>query len=91
MDVSGIYCLLDMAPVLCCPILCVSLLRMPTTNTNGFLIEQFALLETYYIVARLLQEFVTIESRDESEWEELSALAMTCKNGVRVSLQPAND
>lgn len=49
-------------------------------------IEQFALMETYYIVARMVQTFATIETRDGCEWMELYALAMTCKNGVKVSL-----
>lgn len=49
-------------------------------------IEQFALLETYYIITRLLQTFETMESRDDSEWEELPALAVTCKDGVHVSM-----
>lgn len=51
--------------------------------------EQFALLETYYIIARLVQAFEAIDSRDSREWMELSALATTCKNGVHVSIQRA--
>lgn len=49
-------------------------------------LEQFALFETYYIVARILQRFATMGSRDDDEWMELSALATTCSNGVHVGL-----
>lgn len=49
-------------------------------------VEQFALLETYYIVARLVQTFNSMDSGDQREWMELSALATTCKNGVRVTM-----
>ncbi|KAI9896714.1 hypothetical protein N3K66_008886 [Trichothecium roseum] len=53
--------------------------------------QQFALLESHYIIARLVQAFASMTSRDETEeWMELSALAMTCRNGVEVSLHRAS-
>lgn len=38
-------------------------------------------------MARMVQKFEGLESRDEREWIELYALAMTCKNGVNVGLK----
>lgn len=58
-------------------------------TSTYYLIEQFALLEAYYLVARLVQKFDRMESCDEREWMELSALATTCKNGVLVRLHPS--
>jgi hypothetical protein len=51
------------------------------------LIEQFALFEIYYIVARLVQEIRLMESQDNQEWMEQTALALTCKNGVIVNIR----
>lgn len=42
-------------------------------------------MESYYIVARLVQTFATLESRDEREWTEMYALAMCSKNGTQVA------
>lgn len=52
------------------------------------IIEQVALLEIQYIVARLVQNFEKIESQDGRDWEEIIALATTCKNGVNVHMIP---
>ncbi|KAK0388097.1 hypothetical protein NLU13_4341 [Sarocladium strictum] len=51
--------------------------------------QQFALTETYYVMARMVQRFATIESRDDREWQEREALAITCRHGVSVSLTRA--
>ncbi|KAH7175396.1 cytochrome P450 [Dactylonectria macrodidyma] len=48
--------------------------------------QQHALLETHYIVARMVQTFKTLESRDEDEWTELYALTLCSKNGARVAV-----
>ncbi|KAH7019049.1 cytochrome P450 [Ilyonectria destructans] len=48
--------------------------------------QQYALLETHYVVARMAQTFKTLESRDEEEWMELYALALCSKNGTRVAV-----
>ena len=39
------------------------------------------------MVARMVQTFSSMEAIDEGPWQELYALAMTCKNGVRVRLE----
>ena len=49
-------------------------------------IEQLALLETHYLVARMVQRFESIESQDERAWTELFALATTCRYGAKVKL-----
>jgi hypothetical protein len=49
------------------------------------MIEQYALLETHYVVARLVQTYTQLESRDDKEWMELYALALCSKNGTRVA------
>jgi glycine cleavage system protein P-like pyridoxal-binding family len=48
-------------------------------------IEQYALLETHYVVARMAQTYTQLESRDDEEWMELYALALCSKNGARVA------
>ncbi|CAM1502446.1 Fc.00g044300.m01.CDS01 [Cosmosporella sp. VM-42] len=48
--------------------------------------QQYALLESYYIVARMTQTYKTLESRDEADWAELYALAMCSKNGTKVAV-----
>ncbi|KAI5464894.1 cytochrome P450 [Mariannaea sp. PMI_226] len=48
--------------------------------------QQYALLETYFVVARMVQTFKTMESRDEQEWMELYALALCSKGGTRVAV-----
>nr|WGZ60655.1 cytochrome P450 [Fusarium tricinctum] len=47
--------------------------------------QQYALLETHYVVARLVQTYTQLESRDDKEWMELYALALCSKNGTRVA------
>ncbi|KAH6606164.1 hypothetical protein Trco_005317 [Trichoderma cornu-damae] len=51
--------------------------------------QRFALLETHYLVSRMVQTFDAMKASDDTEWVELYALATTCKNGVRVSLAKA--
>ncbi|KAH6894498.1 cytochrome P450 [Thelonectria olida] len=48
--------------------------------------QQYALLETHYVVARMVQTFKTMQSRDDEEWMELYALALCSKNGTRVAV-----
>ncbi|ATY59283.1 cytochrome P450 alkane [Cordyceps militaris] len=48
--------------------------------------QQIALLESQYLVARMVQTFRTMDSRESRDWEELFALAITCKHGVKVKL-----
>ncbi|RGP60629.1 n-alkane-inducible cytochrome p450 [Fusarium longipes] len=47
--------------------------------------QQYALLETHYVVARMVQTYTQLESRDDEEWMELYALALCSKNGTRVA------
>lgn len=47
--------------------------------------EQYALLETHYVVARMAQTYTQLESCDDEEWMELYALALCSKNGTRVA------
>ncbi|KAF4997806.1 hypothetical protein FGRMN_3600 [Fusarium graminum] len=47
--------------------------------------QQYALLETHYVVARMAQTYTQLESRDDGEWMELYALALCSKNGTRVA------
>ncbi|KAF9769799.1 hypothetical protein IL306_012728 [Fusarium sp. DS 682] len=47
--------------------------------------QQYALLETHYVVARMVQTYRELESRDEKEWMELYALALCSKNGCRMA------
>ncbi|KAH7271076.1 cytochrome P450 [Fusarium solani] len=47
--------------------------------------QQYALLETHYIVARMAQTYTQLESRDDRDWMELYALALCSKNGTRVA------
>ncbi|KAL7898335.1 cytochrome P450 [Trichoderma sp. SZMC 28014] len=51
--------------------------------------QKFALLETHYLVSRMVQTFETIKTNEDTEWVELYALATTCKDGVNVSLKRA--
>lgn len=53
--------------------------------SNGHGIEQYALLETHYVVARMAQTYTLLESRDDGDWMELYALALCSKNGTRVA------
>ncbi|KAJ4326148.1 hypothetical protein N0V84_003198 [Fusarium piperis] len=47
--------------------------------------QQYALLETHYVVARMAQTYTLLESRDDRDWMELYALALCSKNGTRVA------
>ena len=51
--------------------------------------QQLALTETSYTVARLLQEFSGIESRDDRDWTEKLTITMSNRNGVQIALFPA--
>lgn len=51
--------------------------------------EKFALLETHYLVSRMVQTFEAMKTNEDTEWIELYALATTCKDGVNVSLKRA--
>ncbi|OAA79127.1 Cytochrome P450 [Akanthomyces lecanii RCEF 1005] len=48
--------------------------------------QQIALLEAHYLVARMVQTFLTMASQESRGWEELFALATTCKHGVNVKM-----
>jgi cytochrome P450 len=50
--------------------------------------QQFALTELAYTTVRLLQEFETVESRDDSPWQELFMTSVAVKTGCQVSLIP---
>ncbi|RSL45695.1 hypothetical protein CEP54_014170 [Fusarium duplospermum] len=47
--------------------------------------QQYALLETHYVVARMAQTYTRLDSRDDRDWMELYALALCSKNGTRVA------
>ncbi|KAM3511723.1 hypothetical protein MY11210_004613 [Beauveria gryllotalpidicola] len=49
--------------------------------------QQMALLESHYLVARMVQTFQTMASQESRDWEELFALATTCKHGVQVRMK----
>ncbi|KAH7117039.1 cytochrome P450 alkane hydroxylase [Dendryphion nanum] len=49
--------------------------------------QNFALTETGYVIVRLLQEFGTIESRDEEPWREKLTLICTGLGGCKVGLR----
>ena len=50
--------------------------------------QQFALAEASYTIVRLLQEFDSIDNRDDSPWAEKIHLTLSIKNGVQVALVP---
>ena len=50
--------------------------------------QQYALSEASYTTVRLLQEFKTIESRDDQPWTEWLTLTCTSLNGAKVALTP---
>lgn len=50
-------------------------------------LEQYALMETQYVVARIVQTYTELQSRDDEDWMELYALALSSKNGTRVALK----
>ncbi|MCJ1415307.1 hypothetical protein MMC32_001639 [Xylographa parallela] len=51
--------------------------------------QQFALTEASYTTIRLMQEFKTLESRDDRPWTEYLTLTCTGLHGAKVSLTPA--
>jgi cytochrome P450 len=50
--------------------------------------QQKATLEASYVVARMLQEFQNIESRDERPWQGQVRLTARNANGCLVSMEP---
>ena len=50
--------------------------------------QQFALTEAGYTIVRLMQEFASVEPRDERPWAEGLGITMACGNGVKVALKP---
>jgi hypothetical protein len=42
--------------------------------------------EMAYVVARIVQNFKSIESRDQSEWKERLGVNLSSLNGVKVAL-----
>lgn len=50
--------------------------------------QQFALTELAYTTVRLLEEFETLESRDDSPWQEKWMTSVSVKTGCQVSLIP---
>ena len=50
--------------------------------------QQYALSEATYTTVRLLQEFKTIESRDDQPWTESLTLTCSSLNGAKVALTP---
>lgn len=48
--------------------------------------QQYALTEAYYVVIRLLQEFRSIESRDNEPWKEKLSATLCSLNGTKVAL-----
>lgn len=56
---------------------------------RGCVGRQKALTEASYIIVRVLQEFRSIESRDEREWTGQVQLTAKNFNGCKVALTPA--
>ncbi|UPK97590.1 hypothetical protein LCI18_008525 [Fusarium solani-melongenae] len=54
-------------------------------GTRACIGQQYALLETHYVVARMAQTYTRLDSRDDRDWMELYALALCSKNGTRVA------
>lgn len=50
--------------------------------------QQFALTEAGYTIVRMMQEFETVEARDDRPWAEGLNLTLSSGNGVHVSLAP---
>lgn len=48
--------------------------------------QQYALHEAMFTTFRLVQEFATIEPRDDSVWTESLSLTCAVKGGVKVGL-----
>ena len=46
----------------------------------------FAMTEMAYVIARVVQSFKNIESRDKSEWKERFGVNLSSQNGVKVAL-----
>ncbi|MCJ1307161.1 hypothetical protein MMC25_000807 [Agyrium rufum] len=53
------------------------------------LAQQLVLVETSYMIIRLMQKFANLESRDDRPWEECLKLSVRSKHGVKVGLLPA--
>ncbi|KAH8805419.1 n-alkane-inducible cytochrome P450 [Xylogone sp. PMI_703] len=51
--------------------------------------QQYALTEVGYVVVRMAQEFVILESRSLGQWEESLTLTLCSRNGTKVCLTPA--
>ena len=62
----------------------VSLQWMLTPNIT----EQFALLESSYVIIRIMQSFSDIESRDSEPWREKLMLTCMSFGGCKVALTP---
>lgn len=50
--------------------------------------QQFALTEASYAIVRIVQEFATVDARDERPWQEQLALTLACNHGVLAALTP---
>jgi cytochrome P450 len=50
--------------------------------------QQFALTEASYTTVRMMQEFKSLESRDDSQWIEWLTLTCASGTGTKVSLTP---
>lgn len=48
------------------------------------LIEDFAMREVAYVLVRMVQEFKSIESKDDGPWIEQLSMACRSKNGAKV-------
>lgn len=46
----------------------------------------FAMTEIAYVVARMVQSFKSVESRDPGEWKEKFGVNLSSLNGVKVAL-----
>ena len=49
--------------------------------------QQYALVETLYVLVRFAQHFSKIESMDPEPWTESLALTVSSGNGVKVKLE----
>ncbi|QIW95936.1 hypothetical protein AMS68_001454 [Peltaster fructicola] len=48
--------------------------------------QQYALTEAYYVTIRMLQEYRTIECRDDQPWKEKLTVTLCSLNGTKVAL-----
>jgi cytochrome P450 len=49
--------------------------------------QQYALTEAAYVIVRLAQQFLILESRDPNSWRVNLTLTLCSENGCKVSLQ----